>query len=105
LRRTLGGPSVEASERRGLMTKRAVLRKAVVVAVLSASLVGVTAGTAGARPTTGQLRDSCTGAGGSWTMEGYHMDGRYHLYGYTCSWNDGGPDHVYDSAGRFIGLA
>jgi hypothetical protein len=86
------------------MAEHTVLKRALVIAALSASLVGVTAGTAGARPTTGQLRDSCTGAGGSWSMDGYHQDGRYHLLGYTCRWNDGGPDHVYDSRGRFLGL-
>jgi hypothetical protein len=53
------------------MNKRAILGKAIAAVALSAALAGVGVDTASARPTTGGLRDACTGAGGTWTMDGY----------------------------------
>jgi hypothetical protein len=85
-----------------IMCKRAILGKAVAAALLSASAVGLLgAGIATARPTTGGLRDSCTGAGGSWYMDGYHQDGRYYLLGYRCQLS--GFTMVYDRNGDYIG--
>jgi hypothetical protein len=84
------------------MNKRAILGKAIAAVALSAALAGVGVDTASARPTTGGLRDACTGAGGTWTMDGYVQDGRYRLLGYTCDLGGGG-DMVYDSNGNYLG--